>query len=273
MNKMLSLGKIGFSGVVLFTLVACVSAEVAPPTVAPATATVPVEKVLRITNGEWPPYLSETLPHYGLASRIVTEAFARKGVKVEYGFFPWARALNIAEAGDEWDGAAVWLRNPEREQKFYYSEPVLDSGYTFFHLKSFDFQWATIDDLRGLRIGATLDYDYGAPFTEAEQAGIIAVERVASDEQNLEKLIKGRIDIFPVTPEVGFSMLQKNFSAEEVALVTYHPTYLRSDPLYLLLSRQNPENEALIALFNAGLQELKDSGEFERYFEELRRGE
>jgi len=31
---------------------------------------------VRLTNGEWPPYLGEHLPHHGVASRIVAEAFA-----------------------------------------------------------------------------------------------------------------------------------------------------------------------------------------------------
>ena len=33
-------------------------------------------KTIRLTNGEWQPYLSKDVPHYGFASHIVTEAFA-----------------------------------------------------------------------------------------------------------------------------------------------------------------------------------------------------
>ncbi len=52
-------------------------------------------KVIRLTNGEWQPYLSEDTPHHGFASHIVTEAFALVGVEVEYGFFPWSRAMKL----------------------------------------------------------------------------------------------------------------------------------------------------------------------------------
>ena len=58
------------------------------------------EETIRITNGEWPPYMSKKLKHYGLASRITTEAFASQGVKVEYGFFPWARSKLLVEHRD-----------------------------------------------------------------------------------------------------------------------------------------------------------------------------
>ena len=92
------------------------------------------QETIRITNGEWPPYLSEKLKHNGLASRIVREAFELEGIQVVYDFFPWNRSLMLAQTG-EWDGTAVWLRSPEREQEFYISDPVVQSTYVFFHLK------------------------------------------------------------------------------------------------------------------------------------------
>lgn len=43
---------------------------------------------VRLTNGEWPPYLGETLPYHGVASRIVAEAFALQGIEVQWEFHP-----------------------------------------------------------------------------------------------------------------------------------------------------------------------------------------
>ncbi len=39
---------------------------------------------IRITTGEWPPYISESLPGYGVVSRIVTEAFKLENIRVEF---------------------------------------------------------------------------------------------------------------------------------------------------------------------------------------------
>jgi polar amino acid transport system substrate-binding protein len=66
------------------------------------------------------------LPYFGLASRVVTEAFAAEGVTVEYGYFPWARSFMLAQTG-EWDGTLIWTKSAEREKDFYYSEPLFDS--------------------------------------------------------------------------------------------------------------------------------------------------
>lgn len=227
------------------------------------------EETVRITNGEWPPYLSKDLKGYGIASRIVTEAFALEGIKVEYGFFPWKRAFYLAEKG-EWDGAAVWLRSPERERDFYLSDPIVKSSYVFFHLKSFGFNWKNIDDLRGLKIGATIGYDYGEKFEKAEKDGIINVVRVPSDEQNLMKLLHGRIDIFPLDMEVGYTMLYKMYKPETISMITNHSLPLRADPLHLLLTKKNGKNAKLMELFNKGLKKLGEKGEIDKFFEEAR---
>jgi len=72
---------------------------------------------IRITNGEWAPFVSKKLPHYGVASHIITKAYAKVGIKVKYGFFPWARAYDYVKEGS-WDSTLPWIRNKEREQIF-----------------------------------------------------------------------------------------------------------------------------------------------------------
>ncbi len=68
-----------------------------------------MSNTIRLTNGEWQPYLSKDVPHFGIASHIVTEAFALVGVEVEYGFFPWARSMKLAKVG-RWDGRVLLQR-------------------------------------------------------------------------------------------------------------------------------------------------------------------
>lgn len=100
---------------------------------------------ISLTNGEWSPYLGQNLPHHGVASRIVEEAFALEGIGVRWRFYPWARALRHAESGKS-DGSAIWLRSPEREHAFYVSDPVVESGYYLFHRKDHPIdcaKWAT----------------------------------------------------------------------------------------------------------------------------------
>ena len=92
------------------------------------------EKTIRITNGEWEPYLSEYSYEYGLASHIVSEAFKLEGIKVVWGFRPWVRAYDDAKKGEHWDASAVWWPTQDAKESFLISDPVINTSFVFFHL-------------------------------------------------------------------------------------------------------------------------------------------
>ena len=227
-----------------------------------------VAESVRLTNGEWPPYLGEQLPHKGVASRIVAEAFALQGIHVEWEFYPWARSLQLAERGQR-DGSAVWLYSKERENGFHISDPIVESGYYLFHRENYSFDWKQIADLHGRRIVGTRGYDYGAAFQQAEASGQLRINRVTSDEIAFRQLLASRVDLFPMDKVVGFDMLHQHFTAAERAQLSFHPTPLRSDSLHLLLSRALPQNAELIARFNQGLAQLRESGKVAQYLLEI----
>lgn len=226
------------------------------------------EETIRITNGEWPPYLSIKSPYHGLASHIVSEAFALEGVKPEYGFFPWKRSYKLAESG-MWDGSAVWVYSKERAEKFYFSDPIIETKWVFFHLKTTNFDWKTVDDLKKYKIGATLEYNYGRNFERAERNGILKVHRIPRDEQNFKKLVAGRIDVFPLDLLVGYSMLNDLISADDIQLVTHHHKPLKVVQLHLILSKKVKKNEHLMKRFNRGLKRLHELGRIEKMMADL----
>jgi polar amino acid transport system substrate-binding protein len=221
------------------------------------------KKTVRLTNGEWQPFMSEEVPHYGFASHIVTEAFANVGIEVEYGFFPWARAYKLSKDGT-WDGGAVWWDTEERREFHYFSEAVAPATTVLFHLKDKDFDWKTYEDLGNVRIGATLEYSYGTAFDEAEAAGTIKTNRAPKDETNLKKLLKGRVDVFPGELMVTYAQIRDTFSEEEAARFTHHELPINDQPLHLMLSKKVEGNEDLRNLFNEGLRQLKESGRYDQ---------
>lgn len=229
------------------------------------------EETIRLASGEWSPYQSKNLKYYGVASRIVSEAFAMEGIRVEYGYFPWKRSYKYAEKG-KWDGTFLWFDTSERREIFYISDSVVDIQYVFFHLKSYSFDWNTIDDLGGIEIGGTLEYNYGDAFQNAEKTNKIKVHRVAADEQNFKRLLKGRIQIFPNDLDAGYEILHKHFTPEQVNLFTYHPVPVKAAPHHLLLSKKIKRNQRMLETFNKGLRILKESGKVEQYLSESRQG-
>jgi len=224
------------------------------------------EMTIRLTNGDWAPYLSRNAPHHGFASHIVTEAFALEGVKVEYGFFPWARALKLAKNGI-WQGSVVWLDSKERREHFLYSDVVIPSQTAFFHRKDHQFFWTSYEDLKGVRIGGTLEYAYGEEFDAAEKAGIIKTDRAQTDDLGIKKLLKGRIEVFPGELMVIYRLIRNSFPPEEAAGLTHHVNLIHEQSLHLILSKKAAGSKAMLDLFNKGLKKLKASGKYEQIIE------
>jgi polar amino acid transport system substrate-binding protein len=235
-----------------------------------ATVTIAAERI-RLTNGEWPPYLSEHLPHFGSASHIVEEAFAAVGIEVEYFFSPWKRSYLLAKEG-EWDGTLVWVKTPEREQSFYYSDIVITDSEYLFHLKSRELDWRTIEDLKGLTVGATLHTVY--PTLEKGAAnGLFRIERAGNYDNLYRRLLRKRIDVIPQVLEVGKYYQRTTLSSEERDRITFAKTVIQQRQYHLILSKKREANKHRIELFNEGLSRLRATGRYEEILKAMGRGE
>ncbi len=86
---------------------------------------------IRLTSGEWEPFISEKYKHQGILSHIVSESFNAMGMNVEYGFYPWKRSFLLAQRGD-WDGSIGWAFSTERKKDFYFSRTIYTGLVVFF---------------------------------------------------------------------------------------------------------------------------------------------
>ncbi|MBU6953063.1 ABC transporter substrate-binding protein [Hahella sp. HN01] len=230
-------------------------------------------ETLTVATGDWPPYVSPQLKHYGVTARIVKEAFEAAGDKVVFQFFPWKRTLLMSEEGLA-DASFPWSHKPEREAHHYYSDSIGRYGYVFFHLKTTSFEWRELSDLRSLKVGGTNSYNYGEDFVSASKDGLFEIEWVHSDELNWRKLLAGRLDIFPSDVEAGYAELRDLFPAEQANRVTHHPHPLKPlTTMHLLFSMEKPESVERLKRFNAGLQQLHAEGKIEQYLRESREGQ
>lgn len=213
------------------------------------------EKVV-LTAGSWPPFTGEELPKQGIAADIVKRAFQTQGVEVEFQFEPWARSMADAETGAV-DGSILWRYTPERAEVLYYSDPVLTVDIQFFYLRGSPFDWDTLENLKSWKLGAVRGFKYDAVFDQMALDGELNIDYVKSQEQNLGKLLLGRIDATPIVSESGFWMIQNSQNQDIRELVVAHPKPLAKQELHLVLSRNKPENEELVKVFNKGLRALR----------------
>ncbi len=230
------------------------------------------QKTIKITNGEWEPFLSQYSYGYGIDSHIITEALKLEGIKVKWAFYPWKRAYQLAKKGTKWDASCCWWPSEETKEAFLLSDVVSKTSFVFYHLKSYNFDWSSLDDLKNIRIGGTLEYDYGKKFTKAMKDKKIRVDLVPTDETNYKKLLKGRIKIFPNDPVVGYAQIRNNFTPEEVKKFTHHSKEFEVSTLHLIISKKSKNAKFFMDKFNSGLKKLKKSGRLDKMFKDLAAG-
>lgn len=227
-------------------------------------------EAITLTSGEWRPFLSEQLPHYGVLSRIVSEAFALEGVTVRYTFRPWARALAEAQQGKA-QGSVVWsvgAPGSSRNRDFHFSDLVYEDTSGFFYRKDFLFSWTNINEMaKKYKVGGVAGYEY--PF---ERLPGVNIDRAPSDELAMRKLLAGRFDVFPSSLGVGMYVLRTQFTADERARIAYHRGAFTKTRYHLILPRSLPSSVRHLALFNKGLRRLKESGRYQQYIADLETG-
>ena len=231
------------------------------------------ETNIRITNGEWQPYLSEHAYQYGLASHIVAEAFKLEGISVTWGFFNWKRAYENARMGEDWDASAVWWPTEEARKDFLISAPVVETSNVLFYRKDKPFDWQSMSDLQGVQVGFTRGYNYGEEFMAELDKEALSIQTVATDEQNFHKLLLGRIDVFPNDPVVGYAQLRTIFSEDKVSLFRHHPKAFGARTLNLIISKKSQHGEMFLKKFNSGMKKLRASGRLEQMFKALVTGQ
>jgi len=216
-------------------------------------------ETLRMAIGEWAPYTSESNAQGKLAEVLVTEALDTQGITVEYAYFPWKRSFEAVVAGD-FDATFPWYTNEERDEQLIVSKvPLVQEQEVFFHRTDTDFDWSSLSDLSGLRVGGTIGYSH---VQQLEDAGI-SVNTAASDDVNFKKLLNGRIDVFPASKIVGNTMIKDLFSTEEARQLTFHPEPLSQGDMFIMFSRNTAQGQQMADAFDQGLTELKNSGRYD----------
>lgn len=234
------------------------------------TAPVADDTVVTLTNGEWPPYTSQHLPHYGFLSRVVSHAFSLKGYYVRYEFYPWKRAYSLAVKGDR-EGSISWALTPERKKELHFSQTVFKVRKVFFHLRKTPFDWQSISDLARFRLGVTAGYTYGQQFDVAWHRGELQTQPVTNDSQNFGKLLLGRIDAFPLELVVGNTIIRETLAKEQQLRITHHPKPVLVTPIGVAISQQLPEGraEALLQALNEGLDMLRAQGTYDKFAKDM----
>ncbi len=223
---------------------------------------------ITVTVGEWPPFLSQQLEDGGVIAQLIRDVFAADGIEAKLEFLPWGRGYHET-AGGNYNAMGVWMHKEEREADFLFSDPILTERFVFFYRKDRPFDWKSLEDLNGYRMGGGIKYSYGPEFDAALAAGKFSMDREANDRTNFEKLLAGRVELYPQEISVGYFAIRENFTPEQRAKITHHPKAILNNQSFVLFPKKLPGSEVLIARFNKRLAEFKDSGKYQLYIDRL----
>jgi len=226
---------------------------------------------IKIATTEYAPYTSTNMEHDGYINHIIAQAFLETGVIVEFVSLPWEEALDATLAG-EYDAISYGNFVRAREKEFWHSDPISVENLVFYASDDSGIKsWSSLQALSEYRMGVTKEYLYNDELANyIENSGNI-VER-PTDKANLQALIDGEIDIFPIDELTGWYILQREFSSGERDEIRLLKPSVSTVTTHLLVPKGKGDDELVLALFNKGLKKLALQGEIRRFKRLLREG-
>jgi polar amino acid transport system substrate-binding protein len=217
------------------------------------------ERIISLAVSEWPPYVSNDLKNYGLTSEIVAEAFSRVGHTVKMSFMPWKRALHKVAEG-VYDATYPAYYSEERDQLYAVSKPFFAAPMGFYKRKDNPIAFQTLQDLQAYTIGIVRAY---VNTSEFDAAAYLKKDIADDDEQNLKKLLKGRVDLIIIDKFTAQHLLNTHIP-EGKALLEFLEPPLDMKSFHLLVSRNIKDSEQTLHDFHRGLQEMVADGTISR---------
>ncbi|MBF0471985.1 MAG: amino acid ABC transporter substrate-binding protein [Gammaproteobacteria bacterium] len=184
------------------------------------------ERVVTMGWESWLPYQyhDEEGKLIGLDVELAQAIFSHAGYELKFEEVPWKRHLAMIEAG-KLDIAFSAAKNEEREKYAYFSDIYLEDYNVLFVMKSEleNFGYQNLNEMvgSGFRIGANRGWSYSDEYSRLLKEDPVfkaQVDEVTSDDQNIGKLLKGRIDGFLGSEISGLALIRKMELEEKIAI-------------------------------------------------------
>ena len=171
----------------------------------------------------------------GLQSLLIHSIAEKLGSDLVIKEVPFARRLHYLETGVIDIGAEL-LKNPEREEYIHFIDPPykLKSKKIFIVKKGKSSMIQKYEDLYNLKIGTGIKSSYFNRFDNDQK---IIKESAPSFEQNIRKLISGRIDAVIYTE--SFALLKIKEMGSENFVEPADFSYSKDNPVYFGISRES----------------------------------
>lgn len=215
---------------------------------------------------DWPPYSFRHTDGslQGITPRLVHAALKLRGIDARYEVLPFSRCMRDAMVGRL---AACFNATITAENKAPYQwhpTPLFVEELGIFARKGAGARAASAQDLEGQTVGITRGYTYPSEVVKNPRIRIV---EAASDLQLMKLLQAGRLQFALINTLPAYWRIQQEASLkgqiERVGAVS-------QDGFWLAVSRKHPQGNELVREIEAGLQQLKASGEYDRLMQKAR---
>ena len=214
---------------------------------------------LVLVSDSWPPFTGRHDARR-VAIALVHEALARIGVRAESRIRPdLASLIEDARAGTIDGSAALW-RNADRERVLRFSRPYLENRLVLVGRKGNGPGDRPLGALGESRVGLVEGYAYGPAVEQA--AGITRVFG-PSDQENLNRLLRGDVDFILVDALIAHEIFEQHGERADLLLERGGAT-IASRPLHLALRRDLSDVEDLLSRFDEAIREMLADGTYNR---------
>ena len=219
-----------------------------------------------VTGDDYAPFTDRKLPGGGLLTQVVMAALAEQQQTARLDWRPWMRGYKMAQAA-EYDGTFPYIRTPEREADFLYSEPLYRVQQHIFSRSNETYEPEQLSALRGKRFCYPLGWQPPKALQEMVERGELTRHEPSGLDECARLLLLRRDDFFVADARLGETSLQLSGAARD----QFHRSegIFPSNALHLLIPRRHPQAHALLNEFNRGLASLHSSGRYQKLLEQF----
>ena len=222
------------------------------------------EPVRLVTGDDYAPFTGKALPAGGMLTQVVRGAFQYAQLPSSLDWQPWNRGYLKTLRGD-YDATFPYVRTPQREELFLYSEPLFTAEQHIFSRAGEVIELTDVASMQGRRLCYPLGWQPPAAIQQLVEQGVLRRHSPLGLQECARLLLLERDDLFIADRNLGDSALRTAGADPE----QFHRsrTPFQSNTLHVIVSRQHPRAAELIERFNRGLEALKARGEYEQLIE------
>jgi polar amino acid transport system substrate-binding protein len=228
------------------------------------TAVVAASDLRLVTGDDHAPYTGRQLPEGGMLTMIVQAALQQRHIASSLDWRPWNRGYQMT-LKSQYDATFPYVRSPEREADFLYSDPILVVRNYAFSLSSAPLEIDNLEEVQGKRLCLPLGWQAPDALQKLLDQGLLKLHTPPSLIACAELLLLGRNDFFVATESLGDAALQS--TAEPLSRVHRSRQSFGDNTLHVIVSRRHAGAEELVQTINQGLAQLHESGAYTRLIE------